>query len=108
MSLLAAYSHHRSQMKFLLCVLTVMNNRIGLCSVLRLLVTANVVPSSLILCYPDDGGAMFLRTVGSYKRAWHNFQEDGILHNYHCENLKSYMRKILIEGNINTAEISDF
>jgi hypothetical protein len=36
------------------------------CSVLQLLVTANVVPRSLIF-YPDDGGGTFLLKVGSYK-----------------------------------------
>jgi hypothetical protein len=33
----------------------------------RLLVTASVVPSSPILCHPDEGGARFLRDVGSYE-----------------------------------------
>jgi hypothetical protein len=37
-----------------------------LCSVHRLLVAANVVPSSYS-CHPDDGGTRFLRNVGSYK-----------------------------------------
>jgi hypothetical protein len=32
----------------------------------RLLVAACVVPSSPI-CHPDEGGARFLRNVGSYK-----------------------------------------
>jgi hypothetical protein len=35
-------------------------------SALRLLVTVNVT-SSPILVTPDDGGAKFLRNVGSYK-----------------------------------------
>jgi hypothetical protein len=35
-------------------------------SVRRLLVAACVVPSSPI-CHPDEGGARFLRNVGSYK-----------------------------------------
>jgi hypothetical protein len=35
-------------------------------SVRRLLVAACVVPSSPI-CHPDEGGASFLRNVGSYK-----------------------------------------
>jgi hypothetical protein len=34
-------------------------------SMRRLLITANVVPSSPILV-PDDSGPMFLRNVGSY------------------------------------------
>jgi hypothetical protein len=33
-----------------------------MCSVLRLLVAAIVVP-----CHPDDGGATFLRNIGSYR-----------------------------------------
>jgi hypothetical protein len=36
-------------------------------SVRRLLVAACVVPSSPILVHPDEGGARFLRNVGSYK-----------------------------------------
>jgi hypothetical protein len=36
-------------------------------SVRRLLVTASVVPSSLILATRDDGGVKFLRNVDSYK-----------------------------------------
>jgi hypothetical protein len=35
--------------------------------VLRLLVTASVVPNSLTLCHPDDGGDMFLQNVDYYK-----------------------------------------
>jgi hypothetical protein len=35
-------------------------------SVRRLLVTASVVPSSPIR-HPDEGGAKFLRNVGSYR-----------------------------------------
>jgi hypothetical protein len=34
-----------------------------LCSVLRLLVTANIVP----ICHPDDGSDTFLRNICSYK-----------------------------------------
>jgi hypothetical protein len=46
-------------------------------SVLRLLVTANVVPSSLIL-------------VNLTRATRHNIPEDGILHSHRTENLKSY------------------
>jgi hypothetical protein len=35
-------------------------------NVRRLLVTASVVPSS-DSCHPDEGGAKFLRNLGSYK-----------------------------------------
>jgi hypothetical protein len=36
-------------------------------SVRRLLVAACAVPSSSIFGHPDEGGARFLRNVGSYK-----------------------------------------
>jgi hypothetical protein len=36
-------------------------------SVRRLLLAACVVPSSPIFGHPDEGGARFLRNVGSYK-----------------------------------------
>jgi hypothetical protein len=36
-------------------------------SVLRLLVTANVVANFTHSCQPDDGEATFLRNVGTYK-----------------------------------------
>jgi hypothetical protein len=42
------------------------NHFVFLRSVRRLLVTASVVPSSPS-CHPDEGGAKFLRNVGSYK-----------------------------------------
>jgi hypothetical protein len=35
--------------------------------ILQLLVTANIIPSSLILGHLDGGSDMFLRIVGSYK-----------------------------------------
>jgi hypothetical protein len=41
--------------------------KIFLRSVRRLLVEACVVPSSPIFPHPDEGGARFLRNVGSYK-----------------------------------------
>jgi hypothetical protein len=36
-------------------------------SVLLLLVTTNVVPSSPNSCHPDDGGVTFLRNVDTYR-----------------------------------------
>jgi hypothetical protein len=49
--------------------LAVTSNRRGIFfrSVRRLLVTASVVPSSPIHCHRDEGGAEFLRNVGSNK-----------------------------------------
>jgi hypothetical protein len=47
--------------------------------VLKLLVTANVVPSMLILFTHEDGGGTFLRNVGSYKSNRASHPEDGIL-----------------------------
>jgi hypothetical protein len=50
--------------------LAVTSNRCTLssqCSIGALLVTASVVPSSPIFCHPDEGGAKFLRNVGSKK-----------------------------------------
>jgi hypothetical protein len=41
-------------------------------------------------CHPDDGGAKFLRNVGSYKNHAANIPEDAILPSHHRENLKSY------------------
>jgi hypothetical protein len=39
----------------------------------------------------DDGGAKFLRNVGSYKIHTANIPENAILHSHHRENLKSYI-----------------
>jgi hypothetical protein len=41
-------------------------------------------------CHPHEGGAMFLRNVGSYKSQRRNIPEDTILHSHRRENLKSY------------------
>jgi hypothetical protein len=38
--------------------------------------------------YPEDGGDMFLRNVGSIHKI--HIPEDGILHTHRCETLKSY------------------
>jgi hypothetical protein len=57
---------------------------------LQLPVTANVFSSPLIF-YPDDGDDTFLRNVGSYKSTRRYIPEDGILHSYRRENLKSYI-----------------
>jgi hypothetical protein len=54
-----------------------------------LVVTSNRRKLQKILCHPDDGGATFLRNVGSYKSHTRNISEDGILHSRRRENLKS-------------------
>jgi hypothetical protein len=61
-------------------------------SVLRLLVSANI-PSSPILV------TLMIAVICSSKMSvltraiWHNIPEDGILHSHHCGNLKSYLTK---------------
>jgi hypothetical protein len=60
-------------------------------SVLRFLVTANVVPSSPILVtlmmetLSSSETPVLTRTTGR------NIREDGVLHSHPCENLKSYI-----------------
>jgi hypothetical protein len=60
-------------------------------SVLRLLVTANVVPSSPILVTlimeATRSSESFVLTISTRRHV----SEDGILHNYLSENLKSYI-----------------
>jgi hypothetical protein len=61
-----------------------------LCSMLQLLVTANV-PSSLAVSFnPDDGDAIFLRNIGLTRAIQRHIPEDSILHSHCRENLKSY------------------
>jgi hypothetical protein len=56
----------------------------------RLLVTANVVPSSTIPVI------LKMAAIRSYERSiltkatWRNIPQDCILHSHHCEELKSY------------------
>jgi hypothetical protein len=54
--------------------------------------------------YPEDGGDTSSETSVQFIRSTrHHIQEDGILHNHHRENLRSYILKLLL--NIATTRI---
>jgi hypothetical protein len=57
----------------------------------RLLVTANVVPSSPILVTPMMEALRYSKISVLTKATWYNIPEDGFLHSHHHENLKSYL-----------------
>jgi hypothetical protein len=59
-------------------------------SVLQLLVTANVVPSSSILSTPMMEAIRSSETSVLTRATQRHTPEDGILHSYFCENLKTY------------------
>jgi hypothetical protein len=59
-------------------------------SVFRLLVPANVVPSSLILDTLMMEAICFSKTSVLTTATWRHVPEDSILHSDGCENLKSY------------------
>jgi hypothetical protein len=61
-----------------------------LANVLQLLFIANI-PSSPILVTLMMETINFSKTLFLTRATWHNIPEDGILHSYHHENLKSFM-----------------
>jgi phage-related holin len=61
-----------------------------ICNVLQLLVTANVVPSSLILFTVMMEAISSCETLVPARATLRNIPEDGILHSHRSENLKSY------------------
>jgi hypothetical protein len=64
----------------------------NLCSIFQLLVTANVVPSLLILFTLVMKAICSSETSVIIRATWHHSSEDGILLRHRHENLKSYMK----------------
>jgi hypothetical protein len=71
------------------------NRRTHLRSVRRLLITANVVPSSPILVTLMKGALSSSETSVLTRATRSNIPEDAILHSHRRENLKSYLPAFL-------------
>jgi hypothetical protein len=65
---------------------------------LHLLVTADVVPTSLIVVNPMMEAICSSETLILIRVTWHNIPDNGILHSHRRENLKSYNILYLIHS----------
>jgi hypothetical protein len=93
--------HYQSERINALGTLAVSSNRSyaakNLHSVLRLLVTVNVVSSSSIFFTLMLEGLRYSDQSVLIRATWRNIPEDCIFHSHHCDNLKSYMTSQTLE-----------
>jgi hypothetical protein len=73
------------------------NTKWALRSMCRLLVTANVLPSSPILVTLRKVALRSSETSALIGATWHNIPQYGILHSHRRENLKSYTYRVSAE-----------